>query len=62
MNEAQRAAVLEEIAETEAAITNLTQAIADDNLEITQAQKSKSLHTGALQGQQAKLVALQEGL
>jgi hypothetical protein len=62
MNDVQKAAVQEEIAETQAAIDNLTQLVADDNLAIIQAKKSLSLHNGALAQQQAKLVALNEGL
>jgi chromosome segregation ATPase len=62
VNSTQVAAINEEIAETQTAIDNLNQLIADTNLSIIQAKKGLSIYSGQLQQAQAKLAALQEGL
>jgi chromosome segregation ATPase len=62
MNDTQKAAVQEEIAETQARLDTMNATIADYQLSIQQNQKALSSVTSARNAEQAKLTALQEGL
>lgn len=62
MNEAQKAAVLEEIAETQAVIDSLQLKIDDYNAQIAQIKKSAYQYQTQVDIAKQKVVALQEGM
>lgn len=62
MNDTQKAAVQEEIAETQERLDTMNASIADYQLKIQQSQKALSSVTSARNAEQAKLAALNEGL
>lgn len=62
MNETQKTAVREEIAEQQAIVDGYNQTIADAKLAITQGQKTVYIYNQQLANAQARIAALNEGL